>query len=109
MEPDYGIIIGLIAAVCTAGVLGLSYLGAYFLGHSRGRRGAELDRRALDEEMMRVLPDDRAASIEAALSTMAQAIERLTDAQRVALLDRVRTMSDSPPPPKRLPKHDTPA
>lgn len=109
MEPDYGIIIGLIAAVCTAGVLGLSYLGAYFLGHSRGRRESELDRRALDEEMMRALPDDRAASIEAALSTMAQAIERLTDAQRVALLDRVRTMSDSPPPTKRLPKHDTPA
>ncbi|MFL5617450.1 MAG: hypothetical protein ACJ79A_03540 [Gemmatimonadaceae bacterium] len=108
MEPDFGIIIGLIAAICSAGVLGLSYLGAYFLGHSRGRREAELDQRALDQEMLNALPGDRTAAIEGALSTMAQAIERLTDAQRIALLDRVRTGSDPRPPGGRV-GHNTPA
>ena len=109
MDPDYGVIIGLIVTACGAGVLGLSYLGVYLMGHSRGRREAELDQRALEREMGQPFTDDRAAAIEGALSTMAQAIERLTDAQRIALLDRVRSMSDSPPPAKRLPKHDTPA
>ena len=102
MEPDYGIIIGLIATVCTAGVLGLSYLGAYLLGHSRGRREAE-------QEMMDALPGDRAAAIESALAAMAQPVERLTDAQRVALLDRVRTASESRPSAGRIGQHNTPA
>lgn len=102
MQPDIGIFIGLIAAVCSAGVLGLSYLGAYFLGHSRGRREVE-------QEMMDALPGDRAAAIEGALSTMAQAIERLTDAQRAALLDRVRAASEPRPPGGRIGQHNTPA
>ena len=38
MEGDYSMLIGLISVVCGAGVIGLSYLGAYLLGHSRGRR-----------------------------------------------------------------------
>lgn len=109
MDPNYGVIIGLIFTVCGAGVLGLSYLGVYLMGHSRGRREAEPDQRALDRDMDQSLTDDRAAAIEGALSTMAQAIERLTDAQRIALLVRVRSMSDSPSPARRLPKHDTPA
>lgn len=108
MEPDYGIIIGLIAAVCSAGVIGLSYFGAYFIGHSRGRREAELDQRALDREMMDALPGDRTAAIERALSTMAQAIERLSDAQRTALLDRVRIASE-PRAPSRSGQRNTPA
>jgi len=109
MDPNYGIIIGLILTVSGVAVVGLSYLGVYLVGHSRGRHEAELDQRALDREMGQPLTDDRAAAIEGALSTMAQAIERLTDAQRIALLDRVRSMSDSPPAARRLPKHDTPA
>jgi hypothetical protein len=109
MNHDYGIIIGLIAAVCSAGVLGLSYLGAYFLGHSRGRREAQLDQRAFDHEMMEALPGDRVAAIEGALSTMAQAIERLTDAQRIALLDRVRAGAEPRAPGGRTGKHNTPA
>jgi hypothetical protein len=107
MNGDYGIVIALIAAVCSAAVLGLSYLGAYFLGHSRGRREAELDQRSLDEEMHGV-PGERVAAIEGALSTMAQAIERLTDAQRIALLDRVRVASE-PRAPSRSGQHNTPA
>jgi len=102
MEPNFGIVIVLIGAVCSAGVLGLSYLGAYFLGHSRGRREA-------DREMIDALPGDRVEAIQGALSTMAQAIERLTDAQRVALLDRVRAASESRTPGSRIGQHNTPA
>lgn len=91
MDFDYGVIIGFIVTVCGAGVLGLSYLGVYFMGHSRGRREAELEQRVLEQDLTHALPADRAAAIEGALSTMAHAIERLTDAQRIALLDRMRT------------------
>jgi hypothetical protein len=109
MDFDYGVIIGLIVTSCGAGVLGLSYLGAYMLGHSRGRREAELDRRVLGREIGQSLPDDRAVAIEGALSTMAQAIERLTDAQRIALLDRVRVASESRTPGTRPGQRNTPA
>jgi hypothetical protein len=90
VDPNYGVIIGLIVTVCGAGVLGLSYLGVYLMGHSRGRREADLEQRMLEQEMSHALPNERAAAIEGALSTMAQAVERLTDAQRIALLDRMR-------------------
>ena len=90
MDIDYGIIIGFIVTVCGASVLGLSYLGVYFMGHSRGRREAELEQRMLDHDQTHSLPGDRIAVMEGALSTMAQAIERLTDAQRIALLERMR-------------------
>ena len=109
MEPNVGILIGLIVTVCGAGVLGLSYFGVYLLGHSRGRREAELDQRMLQQEMINAPPGDRAAAIEGALSTMAQAIERLTDAQRVALLDRVRTGAEPRTPGSRIGQHNTPA
>jgi hypothetical protein len=109
MDPNYGIIIGLILTVSGVAVVGLSDFGVYLMGHSRGRHEAELEQRALDREMGPAFTDDRVAAIEGALSTMAQAIERLSDAQRIALLDRVRSMSDSPPPARRLAKHDTPA
>ena len=90
MDFDYGIIIGFIVTVCGAGVLGLSYLGVYFLGHSRGRRETERELRLLDQELGHGLPGGRVDAIEGALATMSQAIERLTDVQRIALLDRVR-------------------
>ena len=109
MDFDYGVIIGLIVTTCGAGVLGLSYLGVYLLGHSRGRREAELDQRALEHDLVDALPGDRAAAIESALSTMAQAIERLTDAQRIALLDRVRTGAEPRTPSGRIGQRNTPA
>jgi hypothetical protein len=108
MEPNVGILIGLITVTCGAGVLGLSYLGAYLLGHSRGRREAELDQRATDREMGYAMPGERSAAIESSLATMAQAIERLTDAQRIALLDRVRVASE-PRTPSRIGQRNTPA
>ena len=109
MNADYGVIIGLIATLCGAGVLGLSYMGAYFVGHSRGRREAELDRQIAAQDA-RLLNQERADSIEGAIATMAQAIERLTDAQRVALIDRARSASEPRQSIGRMPKqHDTPA
>ena len=96
MDFDYGVVIGLILTVCGTGVLGLSYLGVYLMGHSRGRREAELEQRMIDQDAMHGFPGDRAAAIEGALSTMAQAIERLTDAQRIALLERMRAPDSRP-------------
>jgi len=63
----------------------------------------------LDRELSDAFPGDRAAAIEGALSTMAQAIERLTDAQRIALLDRVRTGAEPRTPGGRTGQHNTPA
>jgi hypothetical protein len=104
MEGDYSMLIGLISVVCGAGVLGLSYLGAYLMGHSRGRREAELERQMAEQDAR--LGDAGVDAIQHSLSAMAQAIERLTDAQRVALLDRVRMAEQRP---ARVPRQDTPA
>ena len=104
MEADYSMLIGLISVVCGAGVIGLSYLGAYLVGHARGRREAEMDRQIAEQDGR--LGGQAADAIQHSLSSMAQAIERLTDAQRVALLDRMRVPE---PRPSRVPKHDTPA
>ena len=106
MEADYSMLIGLISVVCGAGVIGLSYLGAYLVGHSRGRREAELDRQ-MTEQDSRLGEQQRVDAIQHSLSSMALAIERLTDAQRVALLDRVRVPSE--PRQSRVPRTDTPA
>jgi len=104
MEGDYSMLIGLISVVCGAGVIGLSYLGAYLLGHSRGRREAEMDRQLAEQDAQ--LGGQRIDAIQHSLSSMALAIERLTDAQRVALLDRMRAPE---PRPSRSPRQDTPA
>ena len=106
MEGDYSMLIGLISVVCGAGVIGLSYLGAYLLGHSRGRREAEMDRQ-LAEQDSRLGDQPRVDAIQHSLSSMAQAIERLTDAQRVALLDKMRGAPE--PRSSRVPRQDTPA
>ena len=106
MEGDYSMLIGLISVVCGAGVLGLSYLGAYLVGHSRGRREAEMDRQ-LAEQDSQLGGQQRIDAIQHSLSSMALAIERLTDAQRVALLDRMRGTPE--PRPSRVPRQDTPA
>jgi hypothetical protein len=106
MEADYSTLIGLITVVCGAGVIGLSYLGAYFIGHSRGRREAELDRQIAEQSSPLGGDPQRVAEIKHSLISMATAIDRLTDAQRVALLDRMRTPE---PRQSRVPRHDTPA
>ena len=111
MDIDYGVFIGLIATVCGAGILGFSYLGAFMLGRSRGRRELELalERRLGEESEMRHVNHDRVAMVEGAVASMAKAIERLTDAQRIALLERVRQAPDVLSATSRARKHDTPA
>ena len=104
MDADYTMLIGLITVVGGAGVISLSYLGAYLVGHSRGRREAEMDRQMAEQDGR--LGDQRVDAIQHSLISMAQAIDRLTDAQRVALLDRLRVPE---PRQSRVPKHDTPA
>jgi hypothetical protein len=106
MDADYSMLIGLITVVAGVGVVGVSYLGAYLLGHSRGRREAELDRQAAEQSSP--LGDaQRVDEIKHSLISMAHAIDRLTDAQRIALLDRMRSPAELRP--SRVPKHDTPA
>jgi hypothetical protein len=107
MEADYSTLIGLITVVGLAGMIGLSYLGAYLIGHSRGRREAELDRQIAEQDARFVSDQQGVDAIQLSLSSMAQAIERLTDAQRVALLDRMRGTPE--PRQSRVPRQDTPA
>jgi hypothetical protein len=108
---DFGVMIGFISVSCGAVVLGLSYLGAYLLGHSRGRREAEMElrqREAYHDD--RVGHADRILMVEGAVSSMADAINRLTEAQRLALFERMR----DPQPNERIstsrtPTHNTPS
>ena len=91
MEPDLGLIIGFISVVGGIAVLGLSYLGAYFIGYNRARN--EIERQRREEE------------------AVAQAMERLTNAQRVMLLEQARgaNSADRRPDAVRLKQHNTPA
>jgi hypothetical protein len=93
MEPDYGVIIGLITVSGCAAILALSYVGAFLLGQARGRRDAERELRAESREEARVGNADRLLVVESAVDAVARAIERLTDAQRVALLEQTRIAS----------------
>lgn len=104
MEIDYGVIIGFIGAVCVAGVLGLSYVGACMLGHARGRREAA-------REDARIGDADRLLAVESAVDSVSRAIDRLTDAQRIVLLQQVRAAELREPRPgvARDPLRNTPA
>lgn len=111
MQPDLGLIIGFIAVVGGVTVLGLSYLGAYFVGFNRARNELERRRREEEREDSREGHADRILMVEGALASVAQAIERLTDAQRVMLLEqaRGRASSERRPDAVRLKQHNTPA
>jgi hypothetical protein len=110
MTPDLGLIIGFISVIGGVGVLGLSYLGAYFIGYNRARSELERQRREEEREDSREGHTDRILMVEGALASVAQAMERLTDAQRVMLLEQARQV---PAPERRLDavrlKHNTPA
>ena len=108
MNPDFGVVIGLIVVLCAAGMLGMSYFGAYMLGRARGRREVELEQRVDAQGDSRLMDHDRVLMVEGAVASMAQAIERLTDVQRVALLERMKPVSD-PRALARPKHHDTPA
>jgi len=110
MNIDLGEAIGLIGVITAAGVLLLSYLGAYLVGHSRGRREAELAQRERQREESHVGQADRVLVVEDAISSMSQAVERLSELQRLSLLERSRASSA---PELHVggprPKHNTPA
>jgi predicted phage gp36 major capsid-like protein len=114
MQADFGVIIGLIGAVSVAGILGLSYLGAYFVGYNRARR--ELDREQREDarearDEARTGHAERILVVESALDSIAQALERLTDAQRLVLLEQARAASspERRSDPARIRQHNTPA
>jgi hypothetical protein len=108
MNPDVGVFIGLIVVLSGAGVLGMSYFGAYMLGRSRGRREVELEQRLGAHGDERIMDHDRVLMVESAVVSMSQAIERLSDVQRVGLLERMKPAPE-PRPISRPRQHDTPA
>jgi hypothetical protein len=108
MNPDVGVFIGLIVVSCGAGMLGMSYFGAYMLGRARGRREVELEQRVEAQGGERLMDHDRVLMVEGAVASMAQAIERLSDVQRVALLERMKPAPDQRSI-ARPRQHDTPA
>jgi hypothetical protein len=78
-DGDPGVYIALIAVFSGAVVLVMSYLGAYMLGRSHGRRAEQ--RSAPPEDHSAAY--QRIASVEASLSTLNNSVERLRDAQRL--------------------------
>ena len=111
MDIDYGMIIGLISVVGVAGIMVLSYAGAYLLGQARGRREAVSELRATAREEAQVGNADRLLVVEGAVDSVSRAIERLAEAQRVVLLEQVRTSNASEPrlASARSEKRNTPA
>ena len=103
MEPDYGVIIGLITVSGCAIILALSYVGAFLLGQTRGRRDAERALRVEAREEARVGNADRLLVVESAVDAVARAMERLSDAQRVALLEQTRIASLTESRPRSTP------
>jgi hypothetical protein len=108
MDIDYGVIIGLIATGSGAVVLALSYVGAFMLGQARGRRDAERERVG---DAATVGHADRLLVVEGAVDSVARAIARLTEAQRIILLEQARAAEAPQPRPGIASRraNDTPA
>jgi hypothetical protein len=79
MGRDLGQFIALIAVGSGAVVLGLSYMAAYMIGRSHGRREEQRSPRAL--EMADA--SQRLASMESIVHGLGSSLERLRDAQRL--------------------------
>lgn len=110
MDVDYSMIIGLISVVGVAGIMALSYTGAYLLGRARGRRDAVQELRATARDEAQVGNADRLLVVEGAVDSVSRAIERLAEAQRLALLQQVRpTNASEPRLGARSEKRNTPA
>lgn len=111
MNVDLGTLIGFIGMAGIATMLGLSYLGAYFVGYHRARRELErkMEREASEDELLGHA--ERIVLVESSLGSIAQALERLTDAQRSMLLEQARATSagERRPDSTRLRQHNTPA
>lgn len=117
MDFDFRMLTGLIATAAAAGVLAASYVGAFLLGQARGRREAEAERRLAAERAdyagARVTNADRLFLVEGAVESVARAVERLAEVQRLALPDRARpgaaAHAEARSAAPRAPGHNTPS
>lgn len=75
MPRDLGIVIALIAALSSVGVLAGAFAGAYFFGKSRGQRESLVANR--DPELMA-----RISRVEQIVEATAIEIERISEGQR---------------------------
>jgi hypothetical protein len=79
MDRDPGAYVGLIAVASGAVILAMSYLGAYLIGRSHGRRSEERSLRRFDQDDSA----QRICAIESTMHGLSSSIERLMDAQRL--------------------------
>ncbi len=79
MDRDLGEFIALIAVASGAVILGLSYMAAYLIGRSNGRRDEQRSPLAMEQAEMA----QRLASMEATVRSLNSSVERLMDAQRL--------------------------
>ena len=105
MSVDIGEVIGLVSMVGASCVLIASHVGAYLLGQARAKSESKLPPRETPARSY-MEHDDRMLMLETALTSMAHAIEQLSDAQRRAMAERI---VGSRPDAPRLPGHNTPA
>ena len=116
MDIDPRQVIGIIVIGAAAGTFVLSYVAAYLIGRGHGRRDAELAQR----ELAHHAGHERFAAVEGAVSTVAQSMARLADAQRLLvaqqdeMAQRLRRADQAALPQRRpgmgpVPGRDTPA
>lgn len=89
---DFGLVVAFISILAGASVVGMSYFGVYMLGRARARAELELERRvAVPESTPDAATAQRLLVIERAVASMARALERLTEAERQSILDRIQS------------------
>ena len=93
MDLDLRLLLPLVVIGAGAAVLGLSYLGVYLLGQTRGRRDAERERRLDAHDEPRAGYVDRLMLVEGAIDSMARTVERVTDVQRLMTLERAKPIA----------------
>jgi hypothetical protein len=79
MEHDFGLYIALIAVASGAVVLGMSYVAAYMIGRSHGRREEARSSRAIEQ----MDAAQRIAALESTVNGLGHSMERMMDAQRL--------------------------
>jgi hypothetical protein len=97
MDLDLRLLLPLVLIGAGAVVLGLSYVGVYLLGQARGRRDAERERRLDVQDETRVGYADRLMLVEGAIDSMARTVERVTDVQRLMMLERAKPIAAPEP------------
>ena len=78
MNRDIGEFIALIAVTAGAVMLGLSYMAAYLIGRSHGRKEEQRSTRVEQADTLQ-----RLAAMETTVHTLNASVERLMDAQRL--------------------------